>query len=86
MKNKITDVRNLLIEGMDRLLNPDEGDTFDVERAKALAGLAKVAVESAKAEVAFLKVAHGMGADVDDTGFFTPAAKGLGDGKSRAGV
>lgn len=71
MKNDITAVRNLMIEGMERLLNPEEGDQFDVEKAEALAKLGKVIVDSAKTEVAFLKVATTAGAKVRPTGFIT---------------
>lgn len=74
MKNKITDVRNLLIEAMERLLNPEPNDSFDIEQAKALADLGKVVIESAKAEVMYMKTAEGMGFVVPPSGFFnTPS-------------
>lgn len=73
MKNDITAVRNLMIEAMERLLRPEEGDTFGIEEAKAVATLGKVLVESAKAEVAFMKVAEDMGATVVGTGFIEPS-------------
>jgi hypothetical protein len=75
MKNNIEAVRNLMIEGMERLLNPEEGDTFDVEKAKALAGLGKVVIESAKVEVAALQVAEKFGSKIQGTGFINIDAK-----------
>ncbi len=69
MKNNIVAVRNLLIEGMEGLLNPEENETFDVEKAKALADLGKVVVESAKAEVLYLKNADKAGLKVQGSGF-----------------
>jgi hypothetical protein len=58
-----------MIEGMERLLNPEDNDTFDVEKAKALAGLGKVVIESAKVEVAALQVAEKFGSKIQGTGF-----------------
>lgn len=69
MKNDITAVRNLLIEGMERILNPEKGDKFGVEEAHALAEMGKVLIESAKAEVAFVNVAQKAGAKVTPTNF-----------------
>lgn len=54
MKNKIDDLRNHLFETLEAL--KDEEKPMDLDRARAVAEVAKVIVESAKVEVAFLKV------------------------------
>lgn len=53
MKNKIEDLRNHLFATIEGLL--DEEKPMDIERAKAVAEVGKVIVESAKTEVMFLK-------------------------------
>ncbi len=53
MKNKMTDVRNLLIEGMEKLLD-DDNTSFDYKKAKALAEIGSVLIDSAKAEVDYI--------------------------------
>ncbi len=53
-KNKIDDLRNHLFETLEAL--KDEEKPMDLARAKAVADVAKVIVESAKVEVDFLKV------------------------------
>ena len=54
MKNKIDDLRNHLFETLEAL--KDEENPMDLDRARAIADVAKVIVESAKVEVGFLKV------------------------------
>lgn len=54
-KNKIEDLRNLLFETMERLL--DDDDKMDVDRARAVARVGSTIIESAKAELQFLKQA-----------------------------
>lgn len=54
MKNKIDDLRNHLFETLEAL--KDEDKPMELARAKAIADVAKVLVESAKVEVDFLKV------------------------------
>jgi hypothetical protein len=54
MKNKITDLRNHLFSVIEGLL--DEDNPMDLDRAKAVADVASVIVESAKVEVSFIKV------------------------------
>lgn len=56
-KNKIEDLRNILFETMERLLDPD--DELDIDRAKTVRDVAQVVVNSAKVEVDFLKVTGG---------------------------
>lgn len=52
-KNKIDDLRNHLFETLEAL--KDEDKPMDLDRARAVADVARVIVESAKVEVAFLK-------------------------------
>lgn len=61
--NKIDDLRNHLFATLEAL--QDEEKPMDLDRARAVADVAKVIVESAKVEVNFLKV---TGA-VKSTGF-----------------
>ncbi len=65
MKNKIEDLRNHLFTTLEAL--SDKEAPMEIERAKAIADVARVIVDSAKAEVAFL-VATGRR---DGTGFIT---------------
>jgi hypothetical protein len=53
-KNKIDDLRNHLFETLEALR--DEDKPMELERARAVADVARVIVESAKVEVAFLNV------------------------------
>lgn len=76
-KNKIEDLRNHLFETLEQLKDPDK--PMEIERAKAIAGVAKEIIASAKVEVDFLKV---TGASALDSDFITegerkPAAKQL---------
>jgi len=52
-RNKIQDLRDHLFETIERL--KDEEKPLDLDRARAIAEVAKVVVESAKVEVAFVK-------------------------------
>jgi len=54
MKNKIDDLRNHLFETLEAL--KDEEKPMDLARARAIADVARVIVESAKVEVNFLNV------------------------------
>lgn len=53
MKNKIEDLRNHLFEQLERLRETD--DPKEIERAKAVADVGRVLVDSAKAEVSFIQ-------------------------------
>ncbi len=64
MNNKMTDLRNHLFATLEALQDPDK--PMDIERAKAVAEVGKVLVDSAKVEVMFLKVMDGDG---KSTGF-----------------
>lgn len=54
MNNKIVDLRNHLFETLEALKDKDE--PMDLARARAIADVARVIVESAKVEVNFLSV------------------------------
>ncbi|SDU82479.1 hypothetical protein [Pseudomonas sihuiensis] len=58
MKNKIEDLRNHLFETIEGLLDKDE--PLDIERAKAIALVGTVIVESAKVEVKALEHLGGV--------------------------
>jgi hypothetical protein len=64
-KNKIEDLRNILFETMEKLM--DDDDPMDVHRAKAIGDVAQVVINTAKVEVEFLKQT-GRGA----TNFLSP--------------
>ena len=57
MKNKIEDLRNHLFVTLEGLL--DEDNPMDINRAKAVADVAQVVVNSAKIEVDFVKATKG---------------------------
>ena len=57
-KNKIEDLRNILFETLEKLM--DEDDPMDLERADTIGKVAQVVVNSAKVEVDFIKqTGHG---------------------------
>ena len=58
MKNKIDDLRNHLFETLEAL--KDKEDPMDLDRARAVADVARAVIESAKVEVDFLKVTGGV--------------------------
>ena len=64
MKNKMTDLRNHLFVALEAL--QDKEDPMDIDRAKAIADIGKVLVDSAKVEVMFI---NAMDGDVRGTGF-----------------
>jgi hypothetical protein len=64
MKNKMTDLRDHLFATLEAL--QDESKPMDIDRAKAIAEVGKVLVDSAKVEVMYLKVMDGDG---QSTGF-----------------
>lgn len=64
MKNKMTDLRNHLFATLEALQDPDK--PMEIDRAKAIADVAKVLVDSAKVEVMFITAMDG---DVKTTGF-----------------
>lgn len=56
-RNKIDDLRNHLFEALEAL--KDEDQPMDIDRAKAIADVARVIVDSAKVEVRYLEVMGG---------------------------
>lgn len=59
MKNKIEDLRNLLFETIEKLLDDDK--PMDVERAKTVAEVAQTVINSAKIENEFIKLTGNEG-------------------------
>lgn len=53
MKNKLTDLRNHLFVTIEQLLDPKE--PMDIDRAKAVADVAQVIINSAKVEVDYIR-------------------------------
>lgn len=73
-KNKITDLRDHLFETLEALRDKDE--PMDLDRARTVADVARVIVESAKVEVDFIKVtgaASGTGFLPEETTNTPPA-------------
>lgn len=71
MKNRIEDLRNHLFAAIEGLM--DEQKPMDIERARAVADLAQVAINSAKVEVDYLKTLDRLPANVKTTGFLEKA-------------
>lgn len=59
MKNKIEDLRNHLFATLEALNDPDK--PMDLDRAKTVAEVAQVVVNTAMVEVNFLKVTGAIG-------------------------
>lgn len=75
-KNKIDDLRNHLFETLEAL--KDNEEPMDLARARAIADVSRVIVDSAKVEVDFLKVTGGLrstGFLPEDAGEETPRPK-----------
>lgn len=77
MNNKMTDLRNHLFATLEAL--QDKEAPMELDRARAIADVGKVLVDSAKVEVMFLKVMDGDG---KSTGFIEsvqalPAIQGI---------
>ncbi|MFP3922812.1 hypothetical protein [Pseudomonas sp. W5-36] len=64
MKNKMIDLRNHLFATLEALQDAEK--PMDIERARAIADVGKVLVDSAKVEVMYLKAMDGGG---KSTGF-----------------
>jgi len=67
MKNKIEDLRNHLFAALEGLA--DTENPMEVERARAIADVARVVVDTAKAEIQFL---NATGSRSGGTGFILP--------------
>jgi len=62
MKNKISDLRNHLFSVLEELTDPDS--TYDIAKAKVVADVAQVIINSAKIENDYIKIiggSHGTG-------------------------
>lgn len=59
MKNKIDDLRNHLFATLEAL--QDKEEPMEIDRARAIADVAKVIVDSAKVEVEFVKATGNAG-------------------------
>lgn len=57
MRNKLGDLRNHLFAALEGLADPDK--PMDIERAKAIADVSQVVINSAKLELDVLKVYDG---------------------------
>ena len=57
MKNQMIDLRNHLFATLEAL--QDQEKPMEIDRAKAIADVGRVLVETAKVEVAFLDIAGG---------------------------
>jgi hypothetical protein len=76
-KNKINDLRDHLFETLERL--KDDEDPMDLDRARAIADVSRVIVDSAKVEVAFMRETGSLnstgflpsGEDEDENGVTT---------------
>ena len=76
MKNKIEDLRNHLFVAIEALL--DEENPMDIDRAKAVADVAQVMINSAKVEVEFMKVTGGTGSGFIENAGRRPELKVVG--------
>ena len=76
MKNKIEDLRNHLFLAIEKLHDAEDPETLkkEIERGKAISELGKVLVDSAKAEVDFVRA---TGGEVITTEFFNEGTKAL---------
>jgi len=77
VKNRIEDLRNHLFSVIEALT--DETKPMDLDRAKAVADVAQVIINSAKVEVDFLKASADLPPGTRQTGFLekAPVLKGL---------
>ncbi len=67
MKNKIEDLRNHLFATLEALQDPEK--PMELDRAKAIADVGRVIIDSAKAEVQYLQATN----QVRGTGFIPDA-------------
>lgn len=82
MKNKIEDLRNHLFAELERLGDEDlQGEALaaEIQRAKAISGVAGSVIESAKVEVEFLRAVEAE----SGTGFIPVERAQLGGGAPR---
>jgi hypothetical protein len=70
MKNTMQDLRDHLFATLEDLTSPDSKRTMPIERARAVAEVAQVLINSAKAETDFIRTVHD--ARMRPTGRFFP--------------
>lgn len=75
MRNNITMVRQHLLDTLADLR--DREKPMEVERAKAVADVARVLVDSAKVEVDFIKATNGNGSEFLEYGQSSPLPPGI---------
>jgi hypothetical protein len=78
-KNKIEDLRNLLFETIEKLVDGDE--TMDADQANAVANIAKTIIDSARVEIQFMNIVGGTG-----SGFIPTEPRQLSGGHERNGT
>ena len=77
MKNKIKDLRNHLFVAIEALLDDDK--PMDIDRAKTVADVAQVMINSAKVEVELMKVTGWTGSDFFENAEYKPALLAVGE-------
>jgi len=73
-KNKIQDLRDHLFETIE-LLKDSETNYMTVEKAKAIAGISQVIINTAKLEIDFIKATDSMDGNYVSTQFIIPEQK-----------
>ena len=73
-KNKIQDLRDHLFETIE-LLKDSESNHMTIEKAKAIAGISQVIINTAKLEIDFIKAVDKMDVNYVSTQFITPEPK-----------
>ena len=73
-KNKIQDLRDHLFETIE-LLKDSESNHMTIEKAKAIAGISQVIINTAKLEIDFIKAVDKMDGNYVSTQFITPEPK-----------
>lgn len=71
MKNKITDLNNHLFAQLERLGNEElskEDLDKEIQRSKAITGIASNLIESAKVTVEAMKIMEKAGVDISESG------------------
>lgn len=78
MKNRLQDARDHLFATLEGLL--DEDKPMELDRARAVADVAQVIVNSAKVEVQAMRVLSGAGVDVKPSDFLAGNQRLIGQG------
>lgn len=70
-KNKITDLRDHLFETIE-MLKDDENKSMSIDKAKAIAEVSQVIINTAKLEIDFIRATDQMDGMYKTTGFIEP--------------